>query len=280
MSNDADDIVLVYQVQWHDVLLAILVVLTIRTLVQKFLCRRRHSLPPTTVPSWRQDLLLVLLRPLALTAVHVDIVRLVDRVRLDGVAFVDVAALFAALLRRFDQTRYADVMPAILDHLEPVAASPDFMALALARLFRERAALFDSLRSTAVLRASVNQGVLAPPFIVLRQRFALASEPPLSGVRFRNEPRSWSIDIFSADDADRRDPIRVEHRRVFECDYFDAPDAPAASLSFSFALHLSVALRGDALDEFGIECRTSDLQFSTPCSDRLRRRIAELTALR
>jgi hypothetical protein len=285
-SVDDDDVVAddvrIYELQWHDVLLLILVVLALRKLIQMVCCRhRRHRDPAahSVTTAWRSDLLIVLQRPLARTAVHVDVVRLVDRVRLDGAAFANVEALLTALLRRFDPARCDQVLPTIRAQIEPVATSPDFMAVALGRLFHSQAPLFEQLRATAVLRASVNQGVLAPPFIVLRQRFASATEAQLSGVRFRNEPRSWSIDIFSADDADRHDPVRVEHRRVFECDFFAAPDAPAPALSFTFVLHLSIALRGDAFDEFGIECRTSDLQFSTPCSDQLRRRIAELTAL-
>jgi hypothetical protein len=49
------------------------------------------------------------------------------------------------------------------------------------------------LRTVAVLRASTNQGVLAPLFIALRRSFA--GSPEFSDVKFNNEARSWLINI-------------------------------------------------------------------------------------
>ena len=277
------DSVTVVRFDWTDVLLWVLVAMAVHRAGRMLWQRRRQwswwrwREAADAAEAWRSDMLIVLRRPMSQTAVHVDLVRLVERVRLDGAAMSDVLQCVDALLRAFDAPDVADRTSRLVHaRLEPVAASTDFLPGAINLLFRDEAELFHSLRSSAVLRASVNQGVLAPPFIVLRQRFARAAAP-LDRLRFKNEPRSWSIDIFSADEP--AEPVRVEHRRVFECDLFDSPDAAAPSLRFTFAMQLSIALRGAALDEFGIECVTSELVFATPCAPALRHRIEQLIRL-
>lgn len=279
-NADSDLPAVVVRFDWDDVLLWLLVALAAHR-VGSLLWHRLKRPPPPPIPvdAWRSDMLIVLRRPMSQTAVHVDLVRLVDRVRLDGAAMRDVLHCFDALLRAFDSPSVADRASSIVHgRLGSVAGSADFLPGAINQLFRDEAELFHSLRSSAVLRASVNQGVLAPPFIVLRQRFAAAAAP-LDRLRFKNEPRSWSIEIFSADDDEPGEPVRVEHRRVFECDLFDSPDAAEPSLRFTFAMQLSVALSGAALDEFGIECGTSELVFATPCAAALRQRIEQLIRL-
>jgi hypothetical protein len=273
--DDADDseLLLVFQLQWDDFLLLALILVATFQLCRFGLrrcCRRRNN-----QSAWRNDMSIVLNRPLNRTSVHVDVVRLFDRVRLEGAAFRDVSSLLAATLRQFDEDQCDDVIRLIDVYLAPVAPSADLSAIELARLFREHAARFAALRSSAVLRASVNQGVLAPPFIVLRQRFATDSDPVLSLVRFRNEPRSWTIDISTRDDQ-----VDIKHRRVFECEYFSDADAKTAQLSFTFVLQLDIRLHGaTTLDQFDIQCRTADLTFATACDDKLQRRIATLIEL-
>jgi hypothetical protein len=277
---------------WSDALLLLLIGLSAVRLGK--MLYRRVSAPASTSESssWRSDMLIVLRRPMPQTAVHVDIVRLADRVRVDGAAMRDALHCFDVFLRLFDGNGADDsaddgdddaasaspfkrAVAAVRQRLDPLRSSPDLLPGAISTLFRDEAELFHSLRSSAVLRASVNQGVLAPPFILLRQRFASAAAP-LNLLRFRNEPRSWSIDIFTDASTADPEPLRVEHRRVFECELFDTPESRAPSLRFTFVMQLSIALSGAALDEFGIECTTSELTFATQCSKALRERIEEL----
>jgi hypothetical protein len=289
----SDEHVKVVVFGWSDALLLLLIGLSAVRLGK--MLYRRVSAPATasesSSSSWRSDMLIVLRRPMPQTAVHVDIVRLADRVRVDGTAMRDALHCFDVFLRLFDgngadesdddDEQAASASPfkravvAVRQRLDPLRSSPDLLPGAISTLFRDEAELFHSLRSSAVLRASVNQGVLAPPFILLRQRFASAAAP-LNLLRFRNEPRSWSIDIFTDASTADPEPLRVEHRRVFECELFDTPESRAPSLRFTFVMQLSIALSGAALDEFGIECTTSELTFATQCSKALRERIEEL----
>lgn len=163
------------------------------------------DISPTLV--WREHLLGVLQRPMKKSAVHADLLRLSDRLLVDGQSFLAAASTTVESIASRD--RSLAIVESLLDKLDAGFESGGFSLADVRREFRDAlnhaqrdaseqllnlfATLPTTLRTLAVLRAATNQGVLAPSFIAVRRHFA--SDQRFADVRFNNEPRSWSLAI-------------------------------------------------------------------------------------
>jgi len=239
-SKMAENEVTVASVEFSDAVLLILMILATLKLIDMFVRRCSRLLgkwfetvgesanPSFITPtlSLRQHLLSVLQRPLKKSSVHVDLIRMAERVTIDDVSFAEsnvstepLAMLDRArrvvycLLDKLDDDRNSSLRDLKKEFAEALKNDRDASEQLLDLLPR-----LPQLRTLSLLRASTNQGVLAPLFIAIRRSFA--GHAQFADIKFNNEARSWTINIDTNYDARsvQRDLERVgSTMQAFHC---------------------------------------------------------------
>jgi len=343
--DDELDDSLFYALDFFDVLLVALIFLSIVTCIQLTIrfCSRKMKKTPTIhslitsksklmhediVLQWKSHLPRVLQRQIESSAVHIDLPRLSDRIKINGLDSLSLSPSFqqkssikssvssSASSTTDDQDddepndeivkqRVVAIVSTLLDDLDnenvPKKQYCQQLEEAMSTHIDTDAILnvlktFDSnLKTLSVLKASTNQGVMAPAFIALRRSFA--SSPSLKSIRFANQPRSWQINVntcatqtlselkdkkFSFNSNVKPESVeqyfikcerivRIDHCRQFECfEFKENTKEYSIHVTFDLIVNILLGLPDESfknISDIAFHCQVENIKFVTPVSD-------------
>ena len=274
-----DEAVTVMALDIGDVLLLVLLPLAVVVALRR-LCAGRAPPPP---PAWQRASVAAWQRPLAESAVSIDLPRLATRVALDGVAAPRPSALVRALLRadaallrsaqsrrneqsaqneqtvHNEQTAHTEQNAQRGQNEQSVQSGEMLASRACDELERALPSADDERAEAwhALFATHAAQWHRLHSSAVLRAacnqtlfgapfgalRAHMAASAALRSLRFRTVPHSWRVAV-SLGSADA--PTRVAHTRLLECVRFDDAASEAPTLCVRFTMRLELLLDRDA----------------------------------